>query len=113
MKNYQKIINPHDEVLIDCQDVDAAFAAVIVLGRGAYGVETDDDKLPIFVFADENALDEWAKKRSGKDFNNWLESVSIERLIKALESVKCEGQITSTVNLVQKAKAWAEKLKQT
>lgn len=65
------LVNMSDAVTFVGDDDTLAGAAVLVLGRGRYGLnnENGDSVLPLMLFG---GLDEWLKERSIADFDGYL-----------------------------------------
>jgi hypothetical protein len=98
MSDIRKMVNPHDEITIDCTDIDAARIAVLVVGMGAYCIENDE--MPLFVFG---GAERWFSEKYGMDVNAFIVSVSRERVAAAMESMTLIGYQTSLSDPVSKA----------
>lgn len=88
MKKIVELINPSDAITFEMDDVKVAGVAILILGRGAYGLsDADGDIVPIMLFGSSEA---WLKK----------EGINLEKFIhenclpmaKFLETV-CYGSI--------------------
>lgn len=97
------VINPHDKITIDCTNEKAAQLAVLIVGRGAYGI--DDGVLPVFLFG---GGDEWCQKKYQMTLDELLDSTPILEIVEALESMELEGERSSTSDPVETAKYYAE-----
>lgn len=90
-----EIINPSDPYTLESDDLEIASVAVVVLGRGQYGMrQIDGDKkfeMPIFLFGGE---DEWFKENFGDNaevvIGRCFEGKK-EQLAAALDSVRIGG----------------------
>jgi hypothetical protein len=78
-----EIINMSDELTIDCTNWTAACVAVVLLGRGAYGLEADDRRMPVFLLG---GFEEWWSENNRVSFDDYIES-NPEDIAKALDSV--------------------------
>lgn len=78
-----EVINPSDKVTLETESEPAAIAAVLLLGRGKYGLsnEKGETVVPIFLLG---GYDAWAKEK-GYDLGKVIEEASPE-IAKALES---------------------------
>jgi hypothetical protein len=66
-----EIINPSDCVTLETENEEAAIAATIVLGGGAYGLRRDDDETvcPIMLFGGAD----WVQEKFG-DLGVWVDA---------------------------------------
>lgn len=103
----RKISNPSDKITINCDDMDAARLAVILLGQGWYGI-AGENGMPILALG---SPDKWAQSTYGKSLTEFINSVSEERLAAALESVTNVKERTSMNDIVAKAHRISEKLR--
>ncbi len=71
MKKIVELINPSDPVTFEMQDVKVAGVAVLLLGRGAYGLKTADgnDVVPLMLF---DGGERWLKKQRIADLDKYL-----------------------------------------
>jgi hypothetical protein len=107
MSDIREIINPSDKITINCDDLDAARLAVVVLSQGWHCIK--DDAMPVLALCDEN---EWAKQTYNKTLQEWADSISIERMASALESVANVGERTSMNDIVGTAQKAAKRLRE-
>lgn len=91
MSDIREVINPHDKITIDCTDMDAARAAVLAVGMGKYGIS--DGGLPIFILG---GGEEYFQKNYRKSVQEFFDSVSLERLATALESMQMTDGLEPT-----------------
>jgi hypothetical protein len=105
-----EIINPSDKAFIEASIFEVACVAVSILGEGQYGLkEVDgDNKMPVFLFGNP---DYFFKNKFGKTFEEVLVSTDRDEIVKALESVRLEGERTSLNDIVGAARVWACNLK--
>jgi len=106
MSDIREVTNPHDKVTIDYTDVAAARMAVIIVGEGAYGIDGENG-MPIFLFGGGVA---WIKENYGMTPDEWFDSISNDRIIKALASFSNVGRRTSLSDIVSYAHRRAEYL---
>ena len=109
MTDKREVINPHDKILIDCEDFNAACIAVIFVGMGKYGIQKgpNDDGLPILIVCDK---DKWAQKTNSMSFDEYIESIPPERVVKALRSMELVGEKTSLSDPVYRAHKLAQQI---
>lgn len=103
----RKVINPHDEITIGYDDVDAARIALLIVGAGAYCIEGDD--MPLFVFG---GSEEWVQKTYNMPMGDWLGTVSKERICAALESMAIVGYRSSMSDPVGNAHKVAARMRE-
>ena len=108
MSDIREVTNPHDKIIIDCADMDAARAAVLCVGLGRYGIS--DGGLPLFILG---GAEEYFQKTYQKSVSQFLSSVSQERLATALESMQmADGrEPTSLIELVALAHGMASQIR--
>lgn len=103
----KQVINPHDEITIDCTNEAAAALAIILIGNGWYGI---DGLVPVLAFG---GIDKWLAETFGaSDLNEWVDSVESGDLAAALESMQHEGERSSISNPVAAAHDLAAKVRQ-
>ncbi len=102
--NEREISNPHDQAFICFDDPEAACAAVLIVGRGAYGI-VGDDGMPIFLFG---GFDGWWEERFGHAFSR--EQIPAARLKAALLSMRLTGRRSSITDFVGWAHEYAGQL---
>ena len=105
--NLRQVTNPSDKITIDYTDKDAARMAVIIIGRGKYGI-SGDDGLPVFLFGGH---EEWAQQEYQCTFDKFVDSVPKDRIATALESLKNVHNRTSLNDIVGRAHAYAEAIR--
>jgi hypothetical protein len=105
--NEREIINPHDKIFIDCSDMPAAQKAILLIGAGQYGIEGEDG-LPLLVFGGQ---EEWSQKIYNQSFQEWFDSVPLDRVAEALLSMRLEGERSSLYDLVGRAHKIAKRIK--
>lgn len=104
---WREVINPHDKMFIDYADRDAARLAVLFVGNGAYGIEGEDG-LPLLLFG---SAEKWfAERYPGGGLQAVIESVSRERLILALRSMRLQSERSSLYDPVGAAQELADRL---
>lgn len=81
-----EIINPSDAYTLESDDFLAACLATILLGRGAYGLQSEDGKteMPIMLFGLEET---WFPKTFQADLSLLLGAADVARLVLCLQSV--------------------------
>lgn len=108
----REISNPSDRVFIQYEaDTEAAEAAVLILGRGAYGlipITEAEECMPILLWG----VDRWAEATKGKGVKDWFESIGTARVAAALDSVRCDGERTSMNDIAGKAHKMAARLRE-
>lgn len=104
-----EIINPSDEVFMEHDDTKALFMAVVLLGRGQYGLkEVDGDfEVPLFLFG---GIEEYCKEKFGINFTLVSNAVKGVDLIAALRSVRMNHERTSMNDIVKSARSYADVL---
>lgn len=104
-----EIINPSDKVFIEHRDAKTLFKAVILLGRGQYGLkEVDGDfEVPIFLFG---GVEEYCQSTFGINLTLVGKVVKAEDLITALRSVHINHERTSLNDIVKSAHSYADAL---
>ncbi len=90
---------------INCDDMDAARLAILILGRGWYGIE---GALPLLAMGNSHL---WAQQTYGKNFQEWANSIDEKRIAAALESVANVGERTSLNDIVKQAHGMAENIR--
>jgi hypothetical protein len=108
MANIREVTNPSDRITINYDDKDAARLAVLVMGRGCYGI-SGDDGMPVFILG---GCTDWVKKEYGKTPDEFCDSIPKERVIVALESFQYVHERTSTNGIVDTAHELAAAMKQ-
>lgn len=103
----REVTNPHDKITIDYSDPEAAQIAVLLVGGGAYGIA---DEMPIFILG---GSEEWAQETYGKSLADFADTVSSERVIKALRSMQLEHVRSSMSDPVGKAHGYADAMEAT
>lgn len=99
----REVTNPHDRITIDCANEKAAQLAVMIVGRGAYGIA--DGVLPVFILG---GSDEWCQETYKMSLDALFDSVPIVEIVEALESMRLEGERSSVTDLVGIAKLYAD-----
>ena len=107
MSDIREIVNPSDKVTIDCEDLEAARIAVILLGQGWYAIKGDD--MPVLALGNAEA---WAKEAYGKSMDALFDGMENERLAKAMESVTLVGERSSMNDIAGRARAYAKRLRE-
>lgn len=85
-----EIINPSDKYTIECEDFKTACVATLILGEGHWGLESVDAKgvyhkeMPLFIFGGH---DKWLTEQFGQTFGELLESIGMNAIGEALDSV--------------------------
>ncbi len=103
----RNMVNPHDKITIDDSDIDAARAAVLIVGEGAYCIE--GDAMPLFILG---GADKWFMDTYGQEIGAWLNSITTDRLAAALESMTLHGERSSMSDPVGRAHKMAAKLRE-
>jgi hypothetical protein len=103
----REVTNPSDKITIDCTDMDAARVAVLLVGKGMYGI-AGKDGLPLFVMF---SVDYWIEKTYNMDTKTWFNSISFERIATALASMTLVGERTSMNDIVDLAHQMAARLR--
>jgi len=102
-----EIVNPSDRATVSIADPEAACLAVLWVGRGAYGIKSDELEMPLLI---EGRINHWIRQRFGCSLEELLDRVSRSRLSSALRTFRLEGERTSLNDFVARAHALAEKL---
>lgn len=102
----REVTNPHDKITIDYTDKDAARAAVLWVGEGAYGIEGEDG-MPLLIFG---AAETWIRDQYDKTIAEFFDTVSKERLIVALKSMRLSHRRSSMSDPVGNAHRMAKAL---
>lgn len=94
---YFEIVNPSDAYTISGEDVEAAILACVYLGNGKYALrdEKDEQQCPLFLFG---GTDDYFQHRFKMTLEQFMKSISLDRLATALESVTI-GSIASNREL--------------
>ncbi len=81
-----EVINPSDPVTLEAQDIEAAQAACLLLGEGAYALHDADGKevMPLFLLG---GLNEWAEQH--KFDLGRIRRDKLPAVIECLESAAC------------------------
>lgn len=102
----REIINPHDKAFINFDDPEAACLAILIVGRGAYGIKGYDG-LPLFLLGGD--IEGWWKERFGRTIQE-SQDMSNDRLQAALLSMHLAGKRSSITDFVEAAHRYAEML---
>ena len=102
-----EIINPSDKCFIDITDKKAAYAAVLFLGNGKYGLEGEGCDLPLFLFG---GAVEWWEREFGETLDAYMTDHKAD-VADALDSVELAGERTSMNDIMGRAKAYAKGLR--
>lgn len=81
-----EIINPSDPYTLECDDLAVATLAVVLLGRGHYGLNDENDQniVPIMLFGDSGS---WFQQQFGKTLEELLKATSKDKIADCLDSV--------------------------
>jgi hypothetical protein len=79
-----EIQNPSDEVTIETDDIVVAGVAMLLVGRGQYGLENEEGEtvFPIMLFG---GVDKWLEDNGIKDLHEYLQT-NKDKLVKVLKS---------------------------
>jgi len=83
-----KIINPSDPYTMEAESKEVAAAAIMLIGRGQLGVESEDgeDVLSLLAFAPSIDVNAWFTSTYGRSFSSILDGAP-QQVAAALESV--------------------------
>jgi len=93
MPDIKELANPHDKITLDCEDIDAARIAVLLVGRGQYCIIGDE--MPLFLFGGH---EQWFQKTYGKSLDDLSDSVDPMRVAAVLKSFSLVHGGRSSVN---------------
>lgn len=102
----REISNPSDRATIDYTDPLATCLAVVLLGRGRYGIR---EEMPTFFMGGH---DEWFTETFGMSLQMAFDQTDKSRIAAALDTVQLEGERTSLNDIVGHAKDIAERLRE-
>ena len=101
-----EIINPSDECYIESEDETVACFCTLILGKGKYGLNNDNDETILPILFDY--VDEWVKNHIG-DVDTFM-SEHIDEIIQCLRSVEYARERTSMNNIQGLAFAYADSI---
>ena len=101
-----EIINPSDECYIESENETVACFCTLLLGKGKYGLNNDNDEtiLPVLL----GYVDEWAENHIG-DVETFMDE-HIDEIIQCLRSVEYARERTSMNNIQGLAFAYADSI---
>ncbi len=101
-----EIINPSDECYIESENETVACFCTLLLGKGKYGLNNDNDEtiLPVLL----GYVDEWAENHIG-DVETFMDE-HINEIIQCLRSVEYARERTSMNNIQGLAFAYADSI---
>ena len=120
------IINPHDPYTMEAASHAAALGAIAVLGEGMYGVRCEGFEAGVLTGSRTGDWREATYREAGIDppdaagLCQWMGDCSWiwkerpennEAVAKALESIRCDGEKSSTVDLEAKGKRLAQAMR--
>lgn len=107
MSTMREIINPHDKMFIDCENENAACAAILIIGRGMYGIR---DVMPVMLL--DSAVNDFVSKKGFNKLADFMRSVEEKDIASALRSIVVDGEISSLVDIVRMANSIADKIEE-
>ncbi len=105
-----EIINPSDKAYIEGEFLPCA-VAVMLFGKGTYALKGDCDEhfMPVF-FQDLGFMEKWFEEHNIPDIQNWVAANHAD-VAAAADTVRLDGERTSTTDIVGNAQYIAEMLR--